>query len=137
MMPISERTHGVIDYVMAFILYLAPNLFGFASLGGPAVWIPRAIAILIILQALITDYDLGLSRTIPFQVHLVSDYMLGTYLAVSPFFYYFNVFSMNVWVPHVAAGIALLAITYLTRDNPLARRQTLSANKWRRIDTTS
>ena len=59
---IPTFVHGVTDYLGAIVLFFLPTLFGFAYLGGAAVWVPRLIAILVLVQALSTDYELGVFR---------------------------------------------------------------------------
>ena len=45
---IPTKVHGVLDYLVGAALIVAPWLFGFAGMGGPAVVIP-------IVQAALTD----------------------------------------------------------------------------------
>lgn len=112
---IPPKIHGVTDYLAAILLLLAPNLFGFAELGGWPVWIARGVGVLILLQALMTDYEVGVFRVLPFRLHLLVDYIVGPFLAISPFLFGFFDNPANVWLPHLAAGLAATILTLLTR----------------------
>lgn len=123
MKVISSKIHGVVDYVSGIALLAAPNLFGFNDLGGPAVTIPRVLGVLILLQSIMTDYELGLVKVIPFKIHLLVDYVASAFLALSPFLFGFSDEAPNVWLPHVIVGIAYFVITLLTNDNVGERSQ--------------
>src|SRR3954468_10155964 len=82
---IPKFYHGIVDYLSGVLLLLAPNLFGFAEMSGAVVWLPRIAGIVILLQALMTNYELGLIKVIPMAMHLIADYVIGAFLVVSPF----------------------------------------------------
>ena len=50
---IPTKVHGALDYIVAIALILAPWLFGFASMGGPAVVIPIVLGIGLFLYSLL------------------------------------------------------------------------------------
>jgi hypothetical protein len=112
---ISTKVHGVLDYLMGIVLLLAPNLLGFADVGGAAVWIPRLIGGMILLQALMTRYELGLLKVLPMSMHLMIDYIASLFLAVSPFLFGF---SDQVWVPHVVVGAMIFLESLMTETQP-------------------
>lgn len=113
---IPARVHGILDYLVGILLLLVPNVFGFAEVGGPAVWIPRVLGIAVIVLALLTNYPVGLMKVIPMSVHLIIDYIAGIFLAASPFLFGFADADANVWMPHVIAGIAVFLITLFTQS---------------------
>jgi hypothetical protein len=119
MKVISTLTHGIIDYLSVLLLFFAPNIFGFEDLGGAAVGVPRLLAAVVLIQSLLTDYELGMMRLIPMRTHLMTDYVLGALLLVSPWLFAFNDQPANVWAPHVVVGIAVLAISYATQTAPV------------------
>lgn len=116
---IPSFVHGILDYVVGLALLLAPNLFGFAAVGGPAVWVPRAIAIVVLLQTLMTDYELGAVKVLSLRMHLMADYVLSIFLAASPWIFGFKDQPQNVWMPHLVVGIAVFLVTLMTQ--PAAR----------------
>src|ERR1700757_2874612 len=118
MKTISTYTHGILDYIIGIILILAPNIFGFEHLGGPAVTVARTIGVLVIVQALFTKYELGLFGLIPMRLHLFGDYVMSVILAASPWIWGFHVQPTHVWLPHLITGCVYFVITTMTRTSP-------------------
>ena len=112
---IPPKVHGIMDYLIGIVLLLAPNLLGFAEVGGAAVGIPRVLGVIILLQALVTDWEVGIARALPLRAHLMLDYLLGAFLAVSPFLFGFSDEEANAWTPHVVVGLLILGQALLTR----------------------
>jgi hypothetical protein len=115
MRVMPRRVHGIIDYLMGIALILAPNLFGFEDVGGAAVTIPRVLGVGMIVMALITDYEMGIVKILPFSAHLAIDFLAAILLIASPFLFGFSDNPANVWVPHVVAGIAEFLVALLTQ----------------------
>lgn len=115
---ISTRVHAVLDYIIALVLIFAPEIFGFADFGGAAVGVPRFVGIVILLQALMTDYDFSLARLIPMRTHLVVDYVLGIFLAISPWLFGFADAPRNAWLPHLLVGLGVFLIALFTQPEP-------------------
>ena len=107
---ISSRTHGFIDYAMGILLIAAPWLLGFAD-GTAAQWVPVVLGIVMLGQAVMTDYELGMIRAIPFSVHLMMDFVLGALLAASPWLFGF---ADRVYWPHLILGLAELGVAAMT-----------------------
>jgi hypothetical protein len=118
MKVIPTSVHGVLDYVVGFALLAAPNIFGFADVGGAAVLVPRIIGAIIILQSLMTNYETGLLKVLPMRVHLMNDYIAGPVLAASPWLFGFHHQPNNVWVPHLAVGLFIIITTLMTQTVP-------------------
>lgn len=116
MKKISSKVHGVLDYLGGIALIAAPMLFGFEDLGGAAVWIPRVLGVAFLLQALMTDYELGVVKVLPFSMHLMVDYLAAAFLAISPFLFNFADEDANVWMPHLVVGITYFVITMMTKS---------------------
>lgn len=116
--PISTYAHGVFDYIGGIALLLAPNIFGFSEYGGPAVWIPRLIGLGVLVQSMLTAYELGVVRVIPMRIHLMNDYVIGVFLAASPWLFGFKNLPANAWAPHLIVGIAVLAVSLMTEKYP-------------------
>jgi hypothetical protein len=98
---IPTRVHGLLDYLVAVLLILSPTLFDF-RLGGPAQWLPIGLGIAVIFYSLITDYELGAVRVLPFRTHLALDSISGVILALSP---WVLGFADAVWAPHLLLGL--------------------------------
>ncbi len=118
MKPIPTFLHGVADYVGGLALLLAPNLFGFADVGGAAVLVPRVLGVVILLQSVATRYELGLLKLLPMRMHLMNDYAASLFLAASPWLFGFNDEPRNAWLPHVMVGIGVFVLTLLTQTEP-------------------
>ena len=116
--PIPTRVHGVADYLGGVVLLLAPNLFGFSDVGGAAVWVPRILGVVILLQSLATRYELGVVKLLPMRMHLMNDYIASLFLAASPWLFGFHDRPANAWVPHVVVGLAVFVLTLLTQTEP-------------------
>ncbi len=125
MKMIPTIVHGAADYLAGILLLAAPNIFGFADAGGPAVIIPRIIGVIVLLQSVCTNYELGLVKVLPMKVHLMNDYIAGAFLAASPWLFGFHKDPTNHWMPHVFAGLGVLVLTALTEAGP--RRSTINA----------
>ena len=116
---IPSRIHGIIDYLVAALLLIAPYLFGFAD-GGPAQMVPTVLAVVIIIVSLLTRYELSVAKLIPYPIHLVLDLLVGLVLLVSPWL--FN-FADQIWWPHVLVGVVSFIVVALSWSG---RRATLA-----------
>ena len=121
----STFAHGVFDYIGGVALLFAPEIFGFSQIGGAAVLVARAIGIIVLLQALATDYELGVIRILPMRAHLMNDYVAGLFLAISPWLFGFINQPTNAWAPHLVVGISVFVFTLLTE--PVPRGETAAA----------
>jgi hypothetical protein len=110
---IPRNIHGVLDYVVGLLFIAAPFLFGFAD-------VPAARNILIVLgcaalvYSLLTAYELGAVKMIPFQVHLWLDAASGILLVASPWLFGF---ADQVRWPHVVLGLLELGAVAMTRTD--------------------
>jgi SPW repeat len=107
---IERKTHGYLDYIVGFLLILAPWMLGFAE-GGSETLVPVVLGAATIIYSFLTKYELGAVRVIPFRAHLVIDFMSGLFLALSPWIFGF---SDRVYLPHVVAGLMELAVVLFT-----------------------
>ena len=121
---IPTFVHGIADYIGGIALLAAPNIFGFADVGGAAVLIPRILGVIILVQSICTDYEVGLAKILPMRVHLMNDYVASLFLAASPWIFGFNDGPSNSWMPHVIVGIAVFVLTLMTQTEPRGRTAT-------------
>jgi hypothetical protein len=106
------------DYLGVLILFFAPNIFGFSEVGGAPVLIPRILAAVILVQSLMTRYELGLMKVMSMRAHLMNDYLASIFLALSPWLFGFADMSANVWMPHLIAGVSIFLFSLLTEKEP-------------------
>jgi hypothetical protein len=115
---LPTKVHGVLDYVVGLALILAPNIFQFADVGGPAVFIPRLLGVVLIAYSLFTRYEWGVIKVISMPYHLIVDFVAALFLAVSPFLFGFSNKGANVWLPHVVVGIAVILVVIVSKTQP-------------------
>ncbi|HEU5003322.1 MAG TPA: hypothetical protein VFW71_11175 [Actinomycetota bacterium] len=121
---LPTKIHGALDYIVGIALILAPNLFQFSSVGGPAVWVPRILGAGLIVYSIFTNYEWGVIRKLPMTYHLVVDFVAAMFLAISPVVFGFTNHGVNAWLPHVVVGVAVIAVVLVSQTQPgSARRQ--------------
>src|SRR5262252_7348202 len=114
---VPTTIHGIFDYVGAGGLIATPFIFGFSSMGGIAVILPILMGLGLIIYSLLTDYELGLPalRVIPMRVHLTVDFVAAAFLAVAPFLFGYSNEGVNVWLPQVIAGVAVVLLVLVSQ----------------------
>lgn len=111
---ISTKTHGILDYLMGVLLIASPWIFGFAT-GGAEQWIPIILGAGAMVYSMMTNYELGVFRTLSMKTHLNLDLMAGLLLAVSPWLFGF---SDRVIAPHLILGILEMGVALMTKTAP-------------------
>lgn len=120
---ISSKVHGTLDYLVGFILIISPWLFGFAS-GGAQMSIPIILGLGAIIYSIVTNYELGFFKVIPFKVHLFIDALSGILLASSPWLFGF---ADHVYIPHLVFGLLEIIVVLLTRPYTLSHSANVTA----------
>lgn len=113
---INRRVHGVLDYVVGILLILSPGIFGLEA-GTSQAAIPVFLGWSALAYSLLTKYELGLLRLIPFRGHLTLDVLSGLTLALSPWLFGF---ADRVWMPHLIVGLFEIAAVLMTRTSASA-----------------
>ena len=75
--PISRPFHGVLDYLYAASIAATPELLGFADDAPKATLACRVLGAGTLSVSLLTRYELGLIRLLPFKLHLLGDVLTG------------------------------------------------------------
>lgn len=112
--------HGVLDYLVGIALIAAPWIFGFAYVGGAAVYVPIILGIALIVYSLVTKYELGIPgiKFLPMPYHLVIDFIAAAFLAASPWIFGFASKPLNVWLPHLVVGIVVILVVLVSQTHP-------------------
>jgi hypothetical protein len=76
---ISPKIHGIIDYLVVIFLLASPTIFGFTGLLATFTY---ALAIVHLLLTILTDYNVGLIKVIPFTFHGTIEFIVGVALIV-------------------------------------------------------
>jgi hypothetical protein len=105
---------------MAGALIFSPFIFGFVAVGGAAVVIPIIFGILFAVYSVPTNDEVGVLRVISMPYHLMIDVILAASLALSPFLFGFADQGLNVWLPHVSAGLMIILVVLLSQVQPSA-----------------
>ena len=112
--------HGVLDYIVGIALIAAPWIFQFAYVGGAAVIVPIVLGIALIVYSLVTRYEWGIPgiKFLPMPYHLVIDFVAAVFLAASPWIFGFASKPLNVWLPHLVVGIAVIVVVLVSQTHP-------------------
>jgi len=108
---ISTKVHGILDYLVG-ILFLAFPYIAAWDKNAPQSQVLFVLGALTLIYSIMTRYELGLFRLIPFGIHLMIDFVSGVFLAASP---WLLGFADEVEVPHLLLGIFEIAAVMMTR----------------------
>ena len=116
--PIDTTLHGATDYTVgATLMTVFPKLAGIEGTESA-----RQIRIAGAVHAgysTLTDYELGVAKAIPFQVHLALDALGAIALAATPFVTGQYRKGTKHWAPHV--GLCLFELASLLLTDPTGR----------------
>lgn len=126
---VPTAVHGIFDYVGGIGLIASPFVFGFASTGGIAVALPIVLGVGLFAYSLLTDYELGIPglRVVPMWMHLTVDFVAAALLAVAPFLFGYSNEGLNVWLPQVVSGVAVMLLVLVTKTDSLSAVQISAA----------
>src|SRR5689334_21057659 len=85
---IPRPLHAVLDYLWGIAFYLAPDLLGFSGDTGGNIY-AKLRGGTMVLTSLMTRYELGLLRLIPFNMHLALDFLGGSFGLAGPWLFGF------------------------------------------------
>lgn len=111
---ITTKTHGLLDYLFAVLLFVSPWVLDFAT-GGIKVGIPVIFGVGIPIFSLFTQYEGGLIRVIPMRAHIFLDLLFGIFIAASPWLFHFDEI---VYGPHLGFGIFLILLALFSDNKP-------------------
>jgi hypothetical protein len=121
---ITPNQHGIIDFVVAAALIVAPFALGLGASSPLAIWISVATGVVVVAMSLLTDYRYGLLRIVPFWAHLSIDGVVGVAYALIPTIFGFSgIDAIYYWV-NAAAVIAVVSLGMTVQ--PAARAPTLA-----------
>lgn len=108
---ITPTYHGVLDYIAAFVLLVAPVFLKLETVSPFAYWLSVVTGILLVLYSLFTDYESSMSKVIPFKVHLLFDLSAGLIFLVWPFLFGFTGIAM---LYYLVMGITIITVVTVT-----------------------
>ena len=107
---LSATTHGIIDYLLVLFLAASPSLF---HMEGVLSTITYSLAGIHLLLTILTNYDPGLIKVIPFRVHGLIEIVVAVALGVLGFYFY-NIGSTLGFYFYFALAAAVLVVFILT-----------------------
>lgn len=111
---IPTRFHGILDYIYGPLLIISPWLFGFSHVSY-ATWTAVIIGIVVLMQTIMTDYEVGIIKKIPVKTHLMLDFGIGVILALTPWMFGF---AEEVYLPHLIFGVIAILTSLTTHRVP-------------------
>jgi hypothetical protein len=122
MQRIPTKTHGVLDYATGALLLAAPRLLALRTARTSALL--RAAGGGTLAASLLTDYELGVKRTLPMRTHLALDLATGALLAGGPWVLGSARRGAREWLPGLLMGATEIAIAARTEPRPADRAAT-------------
>tara|TARA_B110000495_G_C22674875_1_gene398650 strand:- start:244 stop:627 length:384 start_codon:yes stop_codon:yes gene_type:complete len=110
---ITPRVHGLLDYMSAIVLILAPSVLEFNEVSPYAYWLSVIAGVILILYSLMTDYDFSIGMLIPLKTHLVIDFSAGVLFILWPFIFDFTGL---VLAYYLVMGFGILLVVGLTQS---------------------
>ena len=86
---ISRQMHGVADYAYSALISAAPEVMGFKD-EETASTLSRVVGGGVLMTSLMTRYELGLIRVLPFKAHLTADVVAGLFTLSAPWLFGFS-----------------------------------------------
>lgn len=111
---LSFKVHTIIGLVVGVGLLFTAEVFGFKDI-QVATSVARIAGAFIILNELITTSQFSPFKLVPMRAHVVTDYLLGAVLALSPWLLGFANTSANHWLPHLIVGIVIIGYALATK----------------------
>ena len=115
---ITPTLHGVIDYSAGVGLILAPFLLQLGDSTQMAIWVSVAMGGAVLVASALTDYRLGLLRTIPFGGHLAIDLVAATAFILTPFLLNMQGLDMHYYLTN--AAIVYLVVGLSDHNEPIS-----------------
>ncbi|MGF7230167.1 SPW repeat domain-containing protein [Arachidicoccus sp.] len=84
---LSPANHGIVDYLAAFALIVAPFILNLGDGSPSALWMSVCSGIAVIIVSLATRYRYGAFKIIPFGGHLTLDLLVATVFMLVPFLF--------------------------------------------------
>lgn len=108
---LSSTNHGIVDYVAAIALIIAPFILKLGGSNPLALWISVASGIAVIIVSLATKYRYGAFKIIPFGGHLTLDLLVATAFMLIPFLFEFEGMDEAYYYINAAAVYLVVAFT--------------------------
>jgi hypothetical protein len=107
---ISSKVHGILDYLVVIFLAVSPALF---KMEGSLATFTYIVAGAGFLLTIITAFEAGLIKLIPFRIHGLLEFALALGLTGAAFWYNFNNNDLGFFF-YLGVAIGILLFFLLT-----------------------
>ena len=107
---ISSKIHGMLDYATVIFLLASPTIF---KMEGNLCTITYALAAVHFFLTILTDFEPGLIKVIPFRIHGLIEIIVAVALAVLAFWFYNNGDTPGFYF-YIVLSIVIMIVFILT-----------------------
>ena len=108
---ISPTLHGFADYSAGVGLIVLPNILELGTSSPLAYWLSVVTGMAVLLASSLTNYKLGIFRTIPFQGHLAIDLMVALAFVTAPWIFGFTGMDADYYVFNAVVVFTVVALS--------------------------
>lgn len=112
MKMLDSHTHGVLDYLTVGFLFALPRVLRW-NREATNVFTGAALGTLV--YSLLTRYELGLAKVIPFRIHLGLDALNGAFFCAAPLL--FRKHHPTVQAAMIGVGLYEIGASLMTDDD--------------------
>ena len=114
MKKLNSKTHSVIDYLVVIFLFLSPTLLGIPC---PLSTFAYMLGTVHLAQTVLTDFQFGLLKLIPFRIHGWIEFVVAVALIASPLVLQFYVPPTYLLDRYFFSGVGVVVlVTWLATD---------------------
>ncbi len=107
---ISSKIHGMLDYATVIFLLASPTIF---KMEGNLGTITYTLAAVHFCLTILTDFESGVIKVIPFRIHGVIEMIVAVALAALAFWFYNNGDTIGFYF-YMALAIVIMIVFILT-----------------------
>lgn len=108
---LNTKLHGYVDYIISIVFLFIPSMLHLEAhiIQSLLFYI---FAVFILFLSLQTDYEAGLYKVIPVQIHLCIELLAGLFFGISPWIFGF---AQSVFLPYLFFGALIIAVSLSTK----------------------
>lgn len=107
---ISSRVHGILDYATVIFLLASPTIF---KMEGNLCTITYALGVVHFCLTILTDFEVGLIKVIPFRIHGLIEVAVALGSAALGFWFYNNGSATGFYF-YMALAVVIMIVFILT-----------------------
>lgn len=107
---VTKRIHAYLDYPVAIALMILPFVLGLGESTPVALWLSVGTGVAALLMTVLTDHHLGVLRIIPYQGHLLVDFLVGIVFITAPFLFLFKGIDAYFYWANGAAVVTVVSL---------------------------